>query len=1092
MAPLQALADDALTLPFAESFPLGCNLDGADSQWTVLNNNNDGHTYEWTEYFANYGFDGEKGYALMQGNYLSDNDDYLATKPITMKAGKVNISFFYKGGFANPSIEAMDIVFGSAATDLTALPAVKEMREIDNTDWRKTYVEVDVPADGQYRFAFHVVSPKGGSQVCVDEVRIEQGAYVHHCELEAVAAQLPMSGCTLTSAEKIGMTISNTGTKDAESFTAAYRLGDDAEWVEETFTTTIAAGGQQTVLFTTPADLSTANTAYHVSVKASNDDQLYTFNDVTSAYVCNKDAADTPHESTFSSEAPVIDLFWWAGDARQESWKVRNKDYFPNVLVEGPLVSAGYNLKAESYKMSFTGSLGEWGWPDYSTSKLRVTMGRNGTPVDEWTTIATPEGSFITSWDFSFDVEEDGVYSFAIYPVEGTKDIMLSTILLDVIPNDNVAITAVRPQSQPVLLPADQMLTDAVITVGNHGSRSESVTVKAYEGESLLAEAEPVDIAAGESADVKIAFTTDKPIQAGTAFDFRFEASIAAADSRPDDNISTYSFTLTDGEYVLDQLTSFEKSIGSQNGRSGYGIVLDMTGTDVLTGVSVGFAEADTDSPFGISIYQVDDNDVTRLLKSFTPTRKAAEGFQDFEITPMQLEKGSRYFIEIVQTESNKDLKLAYESNPDGVYYMRQEWIYNPEMFDPDLLMTLTGANMAVRPTFAAGKQAVAVDLEALGYELPHQKNLMIEEEPVVVNYRNNGYRNLGEVTFHCLLDGELVGEDVVTVLPYQQLVTARFTADLTAIGKHTLTVYPVVEGDENTADNIITYTVESVPESDPYKLDFEDCVDFSTERMNPRWKSVDRDGGVTGGYLYSYLPVEWPGYDSPAGFIAFNPSATVPASPDFFEGFGGQRFGASFFVQDGIANDDWIISPALELGENPVFRFNAKSQAVNYGEEEYYVLVSATGDDPEDFTEVGGLRYAPEKWETVEVSLKEYAGMTVHVAIRCVSKDKFVFLIDDLEVVKNKETDGIGAISADGLNASVDIYSRVLHAIVENGGETLAGVEICDAAGRLAARTEVAGNRADVSLAQLPAGLYVARVATSAGRSLALKFVIP
>ena len=93
--------------------------------------------------------------------------------------------------------------------------------------------------------------------------------------------------------------------------------------------------------------------------------------------------------------------------------------------------------------------------------------------------------------------------------------------------------------------------------------------------------------------------------------------------------------------------------------------------------------------------------------------------------------------------------------------------------------------------------------------------------------------------------------------------------------------------------------------EADPYRLDFEQCLTFATDRMNPVWMSVDKDGGLPGGYG-SWASCRMAGSDKPFGFVAFNPMATNPVIYDFFTGYHGRRFGASFFIEgDAMASND-------------------------------------------------------------------------------------------------------------------------------------------------------------------------------------------
>lgn len=263
---------EALELPFYETFPDTVDVDAEDAQWTVLDNNGDGYQYEWGEYLS-ASFDPETGCASLQGSQTLASDDYLATKPIRMEQGTAHISFYFTGGYSDDLKETMDVLFGASDVELTALPVVLTLERMGQTEWTLAHADVEVPADGTYRFAFHGKTAAGGSQIRIDEVRIDAGAYEAKSELAAVYPLLPVSGCALTDADSIGLVVRNMGTKAAEGFTASYAI-DGGAWVSEDFTATVNPGDSATVWFTTKADFSTANTIYSVHMQAASADQL--------------------------------------------------------------------------------------------------------------------------------------------------------------------------------------------------------------------------------------------------------------------------------------------------------------------------------------------------------------------------------------------------------------------------------------------------------------------------------------------------------------------------------------------------------------------------------------------------------------------------------------------------------------------------------------------------------------------------------------------------------------------------------------------------------------------------------------------------
>ena len=237
-------------------------------------------------------------------------------------------------------------------------------------------------------------------------------------------------------------------------------------------------------------------------------------------------------------------------------------------------------------------------------------------------------------------------------------------------------------------------------------------------------------------------------------------------------------------------------------------------------------------------------------------------------------------------------------------------------------------------------------------------------------------------------------------------------------------------------------------------KLDFELQEDFSLT-FDP-WTVLDVDGGIT----YGLSNATFPHMYEPMAFIAFNPASTTPPinnDPDILP-HGGVRFGACFATEPPPYNDDWLISPPVNLGTSSSFTLWVKSYTDTYGLEQYNIGVSTTGNNPADFTIISGSTplEAPIVWTEVSFDLAAYDGQTVYVAIQCVSPDRFIFMVDDitidyfvgvpetpatkLSVYPNPATDHL-TITAAGMT-QVEIYNqlgqKVFGQVVKNDTYTL------------------------------------------------------
>ena len=173
------------------------------------------------------------------------------------------------------------------------------------------------------------------------------------------------------------------------------------------------------------------------------------------------------------------------------------------------------------------------------------------------------------------------------------------------------------------------------------------------------------------------------------------------------------------------------------------------------------------------------------------------------------------------------------------------------------------------------------------------------------------------------------------------------------------------------------------------FSLDFEACTDWSTD-FTP-WTSYDGDGKAT----YSSSDCNFTDEGTAFGFMAFNPSIA-----GCFSTHGGQRCGVSICPSDASESNDWIISPQIQMNNNGSISFWVYSpKPGTWGTETYDVLVSTTNNQPSSFTAIATAEIAPTSWTQKTYSLSAYNNQQIYVAIRHRATDKFMFLIDDIEL---------------------------------------------------------------------------------------------
>ena len=115
---------------------------------------------------------------------------------------------------------------------------------------------------------------------------------------------------------------------------------------------------------------------------------------------------------------------------------------------------------------------------------------------------------------------------------------------------------------------------------------------------------------------------------------------------------------------------------------------------------------------------------------------------------------------------------------------------------------------------------------------------------------------------------------------------------------------------------------------------------------------------------------------------------------------YSGKQYAAFVRTKSGNANNDWLISPRLTIGVDNVVSFMAK--AADATPERFTVAVSETGTDPADFVQLTPGNYQTvdyRNWQNVVYSLARYEGKEVYVAVRCLSQNAFMLMVDDFYV---------------------------------------------------------------------------------------------
>lgn len=183
---------------------------------------------------------------------------------------------------------------------------------------------------------------------------------------------------------------------------------------------------------------------------------------------------------------------------------------------------------------------------------------------------------------------------------------------------------------------------------------------------------------------------------------------------------------------------------------------------------------------------------------------------------------------------------------------------------------------------------------------------------------------------------------------------------------------------------------------------DFEQHEDFVLNSAGPiGWTYLDNDDNEsTYGLSADQQRVEYDNWGARTAYIIFNPSATNPRTDTSgaLNSWSGDKFLGSFSSSFG-PNDDFIISPELFFNDDFTFSFYAKAYTDIYGADRMMVGYSQTDIEPESFIWINEGAYQAVGgafWQNYTYTIPASAR---YVAIRCVSDNAFLFMVDDIQI---------------------------------------------------------------------------------------------
>ena len=905
----------------------------------------------------------------------------------------------------------------------------------------------------------------------------------------------------------VRLSIANIGSTDVEQYEVYYAVGNDT--VRETVNATLAAGKDTVFTFGKRLDLKTGEkTRINAAVLTQGETAI---EDNFGHYTALRTAPTALPVKINTLEMHPVKEADWSLDM--------NNALTAAPTASSPVFSSCFHVEAAgNYRLEYEYICGRYvELPDgdvmvNNIDKYKIRIGKSSEDWQEWPVVvndSTITGS--SNYDeFSpkevfFEIEEPGDYAFCIYAerVNDENNLKFRNMQIAEVGDFEAGFNEFSVRA-PRIVPQDWGTAAYTmnLNIANRGLKQldSSDLIILANGNEIARQAIKLDI------NEKQALTLEAPVsgfKAGQTIAFsgkivRKQEVIAETGSLKAEVI------VSENTAAFDYLTDFSSVDGLQSYTgSRIGLIFPVVKTDTLTAIAIGWGEMEENTDISIAIQRIRMEDgqpiLGDLIHQSTVRRGLVGGMNTYEIPAYLLTPGD-YFVSVEQL-GKVAFALAMDKHPEGGFYSyditREKWTYYTEAGYP-----------AIRTVFGANGKLITDDALVTAISKPIAGGIFADNEPIVVSVRNNGI-DTAEIPVYVRVDNTVLEPQTVK-LPSYATVNVTFNADLAAkdADRHiAITAFTALAGDKDLSNDTMTKEVISFVPADPYRMDFESCLDFATEGFNPAWTSLSFDESPVLPLRHvldaEFHYVEFPGCETDLGFIAFNPYATEPSMLfyDFYNScrpHSGQRFGASLAITDPeMSKDDWLISPKLKMpASNTQLSMWVRSfdRALK---ESYEIWVSQGSGNPLDLDfirvypedDYETLQAASEKWENVVFDLSEFNNKDIHVAIRCMSPDATMFMIDDIVIGENAANE-----QAQSADFRITVLPNPVHEMmtVLSPDASIKEVAIFNLSGLLIhqSASNLGTDNYRFNASGLLSGMYFARITTDKGTTVR-KFIV-
>lgn len=954
-----AATSNAVTIGSTLTVPFNCGFTVDEfNLWTVIDGNDDKITWIWNADAARYPYSA-KGVV---------GDDWMISPPVTLEANKTyKLTFDVKcGGATFP--EKLKVFYGQGVTAADQRTLLETYDPIDYTTYQNKTIMITPPSGGNYNIGFYAYSDGDKFYIMVDNVSL---TIPQANDLAVMVAVKGPAIAPVNVASTYNVTVFNNGTASQNSYKAQLVDKDNNVLGETTVSEALAAGATKVVEVTfTPtvannalklygkvvlandADPSNDKTATALTIKVLNSyDVTGKIVDVTGANVANATIGLTGGEKSYTGITTAND-----GTFTIEDVFTSTKDYVLTASKEG-FMNKTHSFKVETGNVN----LGTLTIEDKLVSAVNVktvVSGSNATTT--WNT-----ESELTEYKYDNGTLAGGVGAAALNIVCGA----VHRSAVDLVTINWVSTsTTVRTVNVFVYdIGADGIPTTLRYKAEGVTQSPSSLTSIVW-NTYVLPEAIScpngffIGIAAPTAANVAIGYDTafDKNQNNLILFNGEWTPLSELGDFPGNFFIRAKGIPISSGDKSVVMENINAKKVSISNNDTEEKIVLE---------------EVRLDYPVAVS------DDMGNESKAFT-------GYNVYRLLEADKETAANWTkLTSTAITAKTYTDASWGSLPRGAYFYAVRSVYTGDKEAPATFSNMAAKDMATTVNIIVTSNVSGGDATGATVVLTNNDGLGIHTYTQIVAN--------GKVTFTDMWKG--VYDIKITLAGFTSIAEEELDFSENNTYTKSYTLKEIVEvpynleivENEYPSERIFNWNVK---EFNNISDDFEDHEDFTINSPGTAgWSYIDGDDSET----YAIANTDFPGMRSKMAYMAFNPTITTPP----LVGWGahsGTKYLSCFASEITPPNNDWIISPELNLTNEVQIEFWAKSITTQYGPETFRVAYSTTGKTETDFANLltDEEVEAPVEWTKYSYTVPADAK---YVAINCTSNDIFAFLVDDL-----------------------------------------------------------------------------------------------